>query len=40
MVMEYFDMDKFMDIGCYGDYKSSTCGKMSEQGALLWKEDL
>lgn len=27
MVMEYFDMDKFMDIGCYGDYKSSTCGK-------------
>ena len=27
MVMEYFDMDNFMDIGCYGDYKASTCGK-------------
>lgn len=24
-VQEYFDMDKYLDIRCYGDYKSSVC---------------
>ena len=37
-VMECFDMDKFMDICCYGDYKSSVCCNCRKKADYFGKE--
>lgn len=37
-VLECYDMDKFMDIRCYCDYKHSVCEKCRNQGIYYGKE--